>query len=116
MDLTAHPRNKTEGFKTDNVTPNVSEHHHHPQHKILQNPNFREDIIPGQNANPKRVKKITIWVGEKKGREEEEDDDDDDDDDDARMLYLLQELLRIMIPTTTTTTTNSFTAKRALKF
>jgi hypothetical protein len=91
--------------------------HHHPKHKILQNPNFREDIIPGQNANPKRVKKITIWVGEKKGREEEEeDDDDDDDDDDARMLYLLQELLRIMIPTTTTTTTNSFTTKRALKF
>jgi hypothetical protein len=28
---------------------------------------------------PKRVKKFTIWVGEKKGREE-------DDDDDARML------------------------------
>jgi hypothetical protein len=49
----------------------VSEHHH-PQHKILQNPNFREDIIiPKQNANPKRVKKITIWVGEKKGREED---------------------------------------------
>jgi hypothetical protein len=92
----------------------VSEHHH-PKHKILQNPNFREDIIPGQNANPKRVKKITIWVGGKKGREEEEEDDDDDDDD-ARMLYLLQELLRIMIPTTTTTTTNSFTAKKALKF
>jgi hypothetical protein len=61
----------------------VSEHHH-PQHKILQNPNFREDIIPRQNANPKRVKKITIWVEEKKGREEVEDDDDDDDD--ARML------------------------------
>jgi hypothetical protein len=92
----------------------VSEHHH-PKHKILQNSNFREDIIPGQNANPKRVKKITIWVGEKKGREEEEEDDDDDDDD-ARMLYLLHELLRIMIPTTTTTTTNSFTTKRALKF
>jgi hypothetical protein len=66
MDLTAHPRNKTEGFKTDNVTPNVSEHHHHPQHKILQNPNFREDIIPGQNANPKRVKKITIGWGQKR--------------------------------------------------
>jgi len=37
-------------------------------------------IIPRQNANPKRVKKITFWVGKKKGREEE------DDDDDARML------------------------------
>jgi hypothetical protein len=47
---------------------------------IIHNTRFSRtliSIIPRQNANPKRVKKITIWVGEKKGREEEEDDDDD---------------------------------------
>jgi len=96
MDLTAHPRNKTEGFKRDKCDTNVSEHHH-PQHKILQNPNFREDIIPGQNANPKRVKKITIWVGAKKGREEEEEEEDDDDDD-ARMLDESPPLPSLQIP------------------
>jgi hypothetical protein len=53
---------------------------------IIHNTRFSRTLISektlflDKNANPKRVKKITIWVGEKKGREEE------DDDDGARML------------------------------
>jgi hypothetical protein len=47
---------------------------------IIHNTRFSRtliSIIPRQNANPKRVKKITFWVGKKKGREEEDDDDDE---------------------------------------
>jgi hypothetical protein len=94
MDLTAHPRKQNRGIQKRQCDINVSEHHH-PQHKILQNPNFREDIIPGQNANPKRVKKITTWVGVKKGREEEEEEEEDDD---ARMLDESPPLPSLQIP------------------
>jgi hypothetical protein len=47
----------------------VSEHHH-PQHKIFQNPNFREDIIPRQNAQIQRESRKSQfgWGGKRAGK------------------------------------------------